>query len=197
MSKYPDWLTRSRAAFDGLVRDHPLAVALAGLAAGVAVAASLPVTKPERRVLGPARHRLSEAAERAGEKISKAGVEAGQRLIRGVAERAVSTGLEQVAGEPARGISAEQENSPLGARAAGSSANKSGADQLTSDSQREEEQSSEEAKAAKAVLDAQQKAVDDIRAGRPAPYYFTAPQSSVSSGETAPSGADNLDAQKK
>ena len=32
-----------------------------------------------------------------------------------------------------------------------------------------------EAKTATAVLEAQQKAVDDIKGGRPAPYYFTAP----------------------
>jgi hypothetical protein len=179
-----------------MMQQQPVAVALVGLAAGPAVAAALPTTIPERRVLGPARQRLSEAAETAGEKISNAGLEAGERLIRGVAERAVGTGLHHAAGEPARGGAGEQENSPLGARAAGSSANKSGADPLTSDSQREGEESSEEVKAAKAVLDAQQKAVDDIRAGRPAPYYFTAPPSSISGGTTA-SGANEPDAEKK
>jgi hypothetical protein len=47
----------------------------------------------------------------------------------------------------------------------------------------------------KAVLDAQQKAVDDIRAGRP-PYYFTAPASSVS-GSTTASRVNEPDAEKK
>jgi Xaa-Pro aminopeptidase len=84
-----------------------------------------------------------------------------------------------------------------GARPASSSGNKSGLDQLTSDSQHEGEESSEEAKAAKAVLDAQQKAVDDIRAGHPAPYYFTARQSSVPSGDAAPSEANDPHAEKK
>jgi hypothetical protein len=178
-----------------LIQEQPVAVALAGLAAGVALAAALPVTTPERRVLGPARHRLSETAESLGEKISEAGVAAGEGLIRRVAEHAVRAGLKEVAGEPER-AGEQRQNSPLNADAPGSSANKSGTDQLTSDSQREGEESSEVAKAAKAVLDAQQKAVDDIRAGRPAPYYFTAPALSVSGGTTA-SGPNEPDAEKK
>jgi uncharacterized protein with GYD domain len=48
-------------------------------------------------------------------------------------------------------------------------------DQPKSDSQPEGEKSSEEAKAAKAILDAEAKAVANIRAGRAAPYYLTPP----------------------
>jgi hypothetical protein len=139
-----------------------------------------------------------QAVSGRGKNIGEVTVAADERLIGGVTEHAVAAGqVEKAAVQGPSGIAGAQENSPVGTRAADSFANKSGADQLTSNSQREGEQSSEEAKAAKAVLDTQQKAVDDIRAGRPAPYYFTAPQSSVSSGETAPSGANNLDAQKK
>ncbi len=186
---------KGQSRVQSLMQEQPLAVALLGLAAGAAVAAVLPTTIPERRVLGPARQRLYEAAQTAGEKISEAGGAAGETLIRRVTEHAVRAGLEEVAGEPAP-AGEQGQNSPLNADAVGPSANKSSTDQLTSDSQREGEASSEEARAAKAVLDAQQKAADDIRAGRPAPYYFTAPPSG-SSGETAPSGANNLDAQKK
>jgi hypothetical protein len=173
-----------------LVREHPLAVALAGLAAGAAVAAALPATTPERRVLGPARQRLYEAAETAGEKISEASLAAGERLKGGV-EHAVGAGLKEAAGTPASGIAGEQKSPDLGARAAGSFAAESGTDQLKSDSKLEGKECSKEAKAAKAILDAQQKAVDDIRAGRPAPYYFTAPQSSVPSRDTAPSSIND------
>jgi hypothetical protein len=54
---------KAQSRVQSVVREHPLAVALAGLAAGAAVAAALPATTPERRVLGPARQRLYEAAE--------------------------------------------------------------------------------------------------------------------------------------
>jgi len=47
-------------------------------------------------------------------------------------------------------------------------------DRLASDLQPLGEQGSADAEAAKAVLDAQRKTVDDIRAGRAARYYFTA-----------------------
>jgi hypothetical protein len=169
-----------------LTRERPLAVALAGLAAGAALAAAFPSTRPERRVLGPARQRLYEAAEIAGEKIS---VAAGERLKGGVKEDAVGTELE----EPASGIAGEQKSPALGARSPGSFAAESGTDQIKSDSNLEGEECSDEAKAAKAILDAQQKAVDDIRAGRPAPYYFTAPQSTVPSPDTARSSINDPD----
>jgi len=46
-----------------LMREHSLAVALAGLAAGAAVAAAFPATTLGRRVFRPAEQRLSEAEE--------------------------------------------------------------------------------------------------------------------------------------
>jgi len=181
---------KAQSRVQSVVREHPLAVALAGLAAGAAVAAALPATTPERRILGPARQRLYEAAKTAGEKISEASLAAGERLKGGV-EHAAGAGLKEAAGTPASGIAGEQKSPDLGARAAGSFAAESDTDQLKSDSKLEGEECSKEAKAAKAILDAQQKAVDDIRAGRPAPYYFTAPQSTVPSRDTAPSSIND------
>jgi hypothetical protein len=120
----------------GLMREHPLVVVLAGLAAGVAVAAAFPATTLWRQVLRPAGQRLPEAVETAGEKTTEA-------------------------------TSAEGEKS------------------------------AEEAKAAKAILDAQAKAVADIRAGRPAPYYFTAPDPAISPPAMSPSLNDEADTGKK
>jgi len=68
------------------------------------------------------------------------------------------------------------------ARAAGLSAAEPRADLPSSDSQRGGESLSEnpeDAKAASAILDAEQKAVADIRAGRPAPYFLTPPESAA------------------
>jgi hypothetical protein len=156
---------KAQSRVQTLVREHPVAVALAGLAAGAAVAAALPATTPERRVLGPARQRLYEAAETAAKKISEASLAAGERLKGGV-EDAVAAALKEEAGTPASGIAGEQKSPDPGARAAaGSFATEPATDQLESDSDHE----GEEAKAAKAILDARQKVVDDIRAGRPAP----------------------------
>ena len=94
---------------------------------------------------------------------------------------------------PVSGIARKQKTPALGPHGAGPFAAESGAEQLESQSKFGAEQRSEEAKAAKAILDAQQKAVEDIRAGRPAPYYFTAPQSSVRSQDTAHTSANDAD----
>ena len=52
-----------------MLREQPLAVALAGLAAGAAVAAAFPRTEPENRTLGPAHDALTKAAAKAGENL--------------------------------------------------------------------------------------------------------------------------------
>jgi hypothetical protein len=180
---------KTQSRFQRVVQGQPLAVALAGLAAGAAVAAALPATTPERRVLGPARQRLYEAAGMVGENISEAALAAGERLKSSLKEGGVSE-----PGEPASETAREQTNTSLGARAA--SYAEPGTDQLKSDPKLQREDSSEEAKAAKAILDAQQKAVDDIRAGRAAPYYFTAPGSRFSGSSTA-GRANEPDTEKK
>ena len=43
---------------------------------------------------------------------------------------------------------------------------------------------------AQTILDARQKAVDDIRAGRPAPYYLLPPGTAGGSKPPSPSGSD-------
>jgi hypothetical protein len=87
-----------------LIQAQPLTVALVGLAAGAAVAAALPATIPERRVLGPARQRVYEAAQTAGQKITEA---AGERLS-GV----IKEGVKEVVREVGAGIGSGERNEP-------------------------------------------------------------------------------------
>jgi uncharacterized protein with GYD domain len=83
----------------------------------------------------------------------------------------------------------EQAGSMLGSYCPSDSAARPPAGASTPDV-REAETSPEEAKGATAILVAEKKAMDDIRAGRPAPYYFTSPDSTAPSG-TAPSSSSN------
>ena len=63
-----------------VVQEQPLAVALAGVAAGAAVAAAFPVTELENRTLGTTGEQMREAAGKAGEQLKDAASKAGQRL---------------------------------------------------------------------------------------------------------------------
>ena len=81
------------------------------------------------------------------------------------------------------------------ARAAGPSSAEPQTDLSNPGSQREGEtarEAQDDVKAATAILNAEKKAVEDIRAGRPAPYFFAPPVSAASSHST-----DSADAAKK
>jgi hypothetical protein len=84
---------RRKAQFavkDGMkrvLREQPLAVGLAGLVAGAAVAAAFPRTEIENRTLGPAHDALTKAASQAGENLIGAAAQAGERLKTAAAER--------------------------------------------------------------------------------------------------------------
>jgi len=81
-----------------VLKEQPLAIAVMGLAAGAAVAAVLPSTDVERRTLGPAGEKLSEAAATVGENLSEAASKAGERLVDAAEERGInSKGLREVA----------------------------------------------------------------------------------------------------
>jgi hypothetical protein len=89
---------QTHSTIERIVREQPLAVAIAGAAAGAALAAAFPATRMERETLGPAGKRLSEAATNAGEKLSKAASAAGERLMSAAEERGVNAeGLKEVA----------------------------------------------------------------------------------------------------
>ena len=85
-----------------LVREQPLAVALAGLAAGAAIAAIFPSTRVESRTFGGARDALAQAASKAGENLADATAQAGERLVSAATQRGLSSdGLKNLAGEVA------------------------------------------------------------------------------------------------
>ncbi|MBX9775744.1 MAG: hypothetical protein K2Y71_15285 [Xanthobacteraceae bacterium] len=91
-----------RQTMDRVLKEQPLAVAVMGLAAGAAVAAALPATDVERRTLGSAGEKLSEAASAVGENLSQAASKAGERLMQAADERGLNKdGLKEVAGEVA------------------------------------------------------------------------------------------------
>jgi hypothetical protein len=84
------------------LREQPLAVAVAGLAAGAAVAALFPATDIEHRAFGGTHEKLRDAAEQAGERVMEAAGKAGERLKSAAEERGLtSEGLKEVAGEVA------------------------------------------------------------------------------------------------
>jgi hypothetical protein len=89
---------QAQSTIERVVREQPLAVAIAGLAAGAAVAAAFPITRMEQEALGTAGQKLSEAASSAGEKLSSAASAASERLMSAAEERGVSAGgLKEVA----------------------------------------------------------------------------------------------------
>ena len=89
-----------QSGMDRVLRDQPLAVAMAGLAAGAAVAAVFPSTRIEDRTFGGAREALTEAAGKAGERVVEAAGKAGERLRSAAEERGLtSEGLKELAGE--------------------------------------------------------------------------------------------------
>jgi hypothetical protein len=91
-----------QSSMQRVLRDQPLAVAVAGLAAGAAVAALFPSTDIEDRALGGAHEKLKDAAEKAGERVMEAAGKAGERLKSAAEERELtSEGLKEVAGEVA------------------------------------------------------------------------------------------------
>jgi uncharacterized protein with GYD domain len=85
------------------------------------------------------------------------------------------------------------------ARAAGPSSAEPQTDLSNPGPQREgDREAQDDVKAATAILDAEKKAVEDIRAGRPAPYYFAPPVSaSPSQPATSPRSTNSADAAKK
>jgi hypothetical protein len=91
-----------QSTVDRVMNQQPLAIALAGLAVGAAVAAVFPATEIEQRTLGPAGERLSEAAADAGRQLNKAASAAGERLKSAAEDRGLSAeGLKEMASDVA------------------------------------------------------------------------------------------------
>ena len=105
MSEHTSRLTQQaqstlETGMNRVLREQPLAVVMAGLAAGAAVAAVFPTTEIEDRTLGTAGEGLRQAAAKAAEKVKDAAGKAGERLKSAAEERGLTTeGLKEVAGE--------------------------------------------------------------------------------------------------
>jgi hypothetical protein len=114
-----------QSSMQRVLREQPLAVAVAGLAAGAAVAALFPSTEMEDRALGGAHEKLKEAAEKAGEKVMEAAGKAGERLKSAAEERGLtSEGMKEVAGEVAGAF-----NDAISGKSEGKSEGRTGASQ--------------------------------------------------------------------
>jgi hypothetical protein len=91
-----------QSSMDRVLQDQPLLIAVAGLAAGAAVAAAFPATAMERQALGPIGDQISEAAGRVGEQFQQATAKAGEKLKSAADERGLNAdGLKEVATEVA------------------------------------------------------------------------------------------------
>jgi hypothetical protein len=89
---------QARETADYVVREQPWAVALAGILAGVAVAAAFPPTRIERRTLGEAGEHLRSAVGHISDQLVEAGTQAGERLSQVAEERGLtSEGLKEAA----------------------------------------------------------------------------------------------------
>jgi len=91
-----------QSSMNRILQEQPLLVAVAGLAAGAAIAAAFPATGVEKQTLGPLGDQLSEAASRVGEQLKDATAKAGETLKNAAEERGLNTdGLKEVVTEAA------------------------------------------------------------------------------------------------
>jgi hypothetical protein len=85
-----------------VLKEQPLLVAVAGLAAGAAVASVFPATELEKQALNPIGEQMTEAATRVGEQLKDATAAAGDTLKKSADQRGLNVaGLKEVAGEVA------------------------------------------------------------------------------------------------
>ncbi len=89
-----------------ILQEQPLLVAVAGLAAGAAIASAFPASAMERQTLGPIGDQLSDAASRVGEQLQEATSKAGEKLKSAVEERGLNAdGLKEVVSDAAGAFS--------------------------------------------------------------------------------------------
>ena len=93
---------KPRTLAQGILQNQPLTIAVAGVAAGAALAAAFPPTDLEKQTLGPVGDQVSKTAERVGDQLKQATAKAGEKLKSAAAERGLNVeGLKDVAGEVA------------------------------------------------------------------------------------------------
>jgi hypothetical protein len=92
--------------FGRVLNEQPLAIAVAGIAAGAAIASVFPASDFEKETLGPIGDQVSEAAVRVGEQLKEATATAGQTLKGAAEQRGLNAGgLKEVASEVADAFS--------------------------------------------------------------------------------------------
>lgn len=95
-------MSRVQGGFAQVLREQPLALAVAGLAAGAAVAALFPASAVERRAFGPAHDAMADAASRAMDSVTTAASETGERLKQTAEQKGLDPdGLKDMAREVA------------------------------------------------------------------------------------------------
>jgi hypothetical protein len=93
---------QTQSAASSILQNQPLAIVMAGIAAGAAIAAAFPPTEFERDTLGPIGSEMSKATERFGEQLKEATTKAGETLKTAADARGLNPeGLREVAGEVA------------------------------------------------------------------------------------------------
>ena len=87
---------QAQSTFEGTVsrilQDQPLAIAIAGVAAGAAVAAAFPATTFEREHLGPIGDQVTDAAYEVGDQLKEAAGRAGETLKSAIDQRGLNAG---------------------------------------------------------------------------------------------------------
>ena len=95
-----------QSSMNSILQEQPLLVAVAGVAAGAAIAAAFPSTAIERQTLGPIGDQLSDAASRVGGQLQEATAKAGEKLKSAVEERGLNAdGLKEVVSDAASAFS--------------------------------------------------------------------------------------------
>jgi hypothetical protein len=91
---------QAQTGLDRVLHDQPLIVALAGLAAGAAVAAVLPSSDFEKQTLGPLGEQISDEAARVGDQFKDTASKAAGTLKAAVHEHGLDPdGLKKIASE--------------------------------------------------------------------------------------------------
>jgi hypothetical protein len=85
-----------------VLKEQPLAVGIAGIAAGAALAAVFPATDMEKQAFGPAAEAVADVASQAGQQLKEAATKVGDTLKAEADDRGLNTdGLKEVAKEAA------------------------------------------------------------------------------------------------
>jgi hypothetical protein len=103
-------LRQARSTYQGskerVLRDNPLLVAIAGAAAGAALATAFPPSDLERQTIGPIGAHLTEAASDVSQQLKEAAGKAGEALMKTTDEHGLnSDGLKEVATDVAGAFS--------------------------------------------------------------------------------------------